>query len=160
MTALSKSLAAVVALPMLLVFGTALALAVGERSGVTVLGGVKARNAAEAAGLGHSGEVLRFLRLGDDPRTVYPVNPDIISSSVQRATPLEAAIWSRRVSMIRMLDREGMLGAADVRRDLACLALDLRVEDIVEYLAPEGASWCTPDAAADAVIARTLEGNP
>ena len=154
---LSRWLAAVLSVPMLLVFGAVCVLAIGERAGRTPFGGMRARNAAEAAGLGHSGELLRFLRLGDAPDAVYAVDPEIISSSVRWATPLESAIWSRRVEMIELLDREGFLREENVRGELACLAADVRVEDIVEYLAPGGASWCIPEAAAEAVLARTRE---
>lgn len=153
----SHWLAGVCALPPLLLFAATLTVAVGERAGLAPFGGMRPANAAEAAGLGHSGELLRFLWRDSDPHAVYRVDSAIISSSVQWATPLEAAIWSRRVEMIQLLDREGFLPDVSTRRDLACLASDLRVDDIVEYLAPDGATWCTPDAAVEAVLARTRE---
>src|SRR3954464_5478697 len=64
-------------------------------------------NIAEAAGLANASEVLRLLRSGEDVSRVMPVRPDIISSAIPRITALEAAVWSRHVELVHMLDREG-----------------------------------------------------
>src|SRR5512138_1841448 len=63
------------------------------------------RNVAEAAGMGAASEVLRLLGTGEDPNRVLPIRREIISSSVTRATALEAAIWSRRRELVELLDR-------------------------------------------------------
>lgn len=127
-----------------------------ERAGFSPFAGVIARNSAEAAALGRASEVLRLLRQGEDPRQVYPVRPDIISSAVRRATTLEAAIWSRQAELVELLDAHDAIGAGD-RDALACLAVDLQVEDIVEYLAPGGTTHCEQGKAMARVIARTTE---
>lgn len=131
----------------------------GERAGAAPLSGLVPRNSAEAAGLGRAADVLRFLRSGDDPRRVYPVRPEIISSAVLQATTLEAAMWSRQLEMIQLLEREGVLGDQHERRALACLAADLRVEDVVEYLAPEGDAYCEAGKAFERVLAHPRERN-
>jgi acetamidase/formamidase len=104
--------------------------------------------------LADAGGVLRFLRHGEDPHAVHPVRSEIISSAILRATTVEAAMWSRQVEMIKLLDREGIIGD-EQRASLACLAVDLHVDEVVEYLAPGGASACQPGQALARVAART-----
>jgi hypothetical protein len=127
--------------------------AASETLGHTPFAGDRAANIAEAAGLGRGAEVLRFLHEGADPAVVMAVNPDIISSSVTRVTALEAAVWSRRVQMIRMLDRRQLIPGA-VRAHLACLARDIRAADIAEYLGNSDPSACEPDATQRAIEGR------
>jgi hypothetical protein len=127
----------------------------GERVGAMPFSGVTPVNSAEAAGMASAVHVLRFLRMGDDPHRVHPIRPEIISSAVQRATTLEAAMWSRQLGLIQLLDREGAIVGRDERRALACLAADLKVEDVARYLAPEGTAFCEPGKAYDDVLART-----
>lgn len=130
-------------------------VAVNERLGATAFAGTTPRNSAEAAAFGNPGAVLRFLRAGEDPHDVHPLRGSVISSEVLRATTLEAAMWAREVAMIRLLDREGAVADDAKRRALACLAADLRVDDVVRYFAPGGTEHCDPGAAVDAVVART-----
>ena len=98
-------------------------------------------NVAEAAGLANASEVLRLLWSGEDVSRVMPTRPDIISSAIPRISALEAAVWSRHVELIHMLDDEGVI-PGDERRRLACLAADLQIGDIVEYLSPEAPPAC------------------
>ncbi|HEY6361801.1 MAG TPA: hypothetical protein VIX63_11890 [Vicinamibacterales bacterium] len=130
-------------------------VAAGERIGATPFSGVTPLNSAEAAGMASAVHVLRFLGMGEDPNRVYPIRPQIISSAVRRATTVEAAMWSRQLGLIQLLDRQGAIVGADRRRALACLAVDLRVEDAADYLAPEGTAFCEPGKAFEAVLART-----
>jgi hypothetical protein len=129
-------------------------VAAGERAGARPFAGLVPQNSAEAAALANAGDLLRFLRRGEDPHAVYPVRPDVISSAILRATTIEAAMWSRQVEMIKLLDREGLI-RDDERAALACLAVDLRIDDVIEYLAPEGSSGCEPGQALARVTART-----
>lgn len=101
------------------------------------------QNAAEAAGMGNGPEVLRFIRQGASPTAVVPVRPDIISSSITRVTPAEAAVWSRRGRLIALVDRLGGIPDDAERRRLACLAAAIRAEDVGTYLAQnEAGSDC------------------
>lgn len=129
----------------------------GERVGATPFASMTPANAAEAAGMASAVHVIRFIRMGEDPNRVYPVRPEIISSAVLRATTLEAAMWSRQVELVQLLDREGAIVGAAERHALACLAADLQADDIVDYLAPEGVSDCQPGKALDRVAARSRD---
>ena len=129
-------------------------VAAGEAVGLMPFSGIVPRNSAEAAGLGRAHDVLRFLRNGEDPHRVYPIKPEIISLSVRYATTLEAAMWSRQLELIQLLERHGAIMDAD-RPALACLAADLRVDGVVEHLAPEGTAHCEAGAEFERVLART-----
>jgi hypothetical protein len=104
--------------------------------------------------MGIGSEVVRFMELGQDPRREYAVRPDIISSEITKVTGLEAAIWGRRIEMIRMLDRAGALGDPALRRHLRCLAIDISLEDVAELLASPDQPPCEAGAAAESVRAR------
>jgi hypothetical protein len=124
-----------------------------ELSGTT-LSAIAPANAAEAAGLGLGGETLRRVRMGEDPTRRMAVRPEVISSSVKAVTALEAAVFARQVELVRMFDRHGYLTDAALRSQLACLAVDLDVRDIVEYLGGAGVSTCSPGAARAAIVQR------
>jgi hypothetical protein len=145
--------AVLTAVPIVLVTAGMLWVAAGERRGRNDLGAPPFRNSAEAAAAGDAPTALRFLRMGDNPSRMHPIRGDIISSKIRNATTLEAALWSRHIEMIRVLDREGAIVDADQRRELACLALDLELPEVADYLAPERA--CVPGAALERIIARS-----
>jgi hypothetical protein len=130
-------------------------VAAGERAGIQPFAGLTPQNSAEAAALADAGGVLRFLRRGEDPHAVHPVRPEIISSAILWATTVEAAMWSRQLEMIKLLDRAGVIAGDEERASLSCLAADLNIDEVVEYLAPEGASSCQPGQALARVTART-----
>ena len=140
--------------PLCAATATMVLVMVGERAGASPLSGLVTRNSAEAAGWGRAGEMLRFLRDGEDPRRVYDVRPEIISSAVRRATTLEASIWSRQLELVQLLDHAAAFDQAE-RAALACLAADLDIDDIVEYLASEVTPRCEPGQALDRVMARS-----
>jgi len=122
------------------------ALAIGERTGRPLFAVDAARNSAEAVALGDAAAVVRFLQAGEDPQRVYPLRPEAISSSVLRATTLQAAVLSRRVEMVILLDHAGTLREPALRQELACLAADVNQPGIAVVLVPSGAD-CMPGAA-------------
>jgi hypothetical protein len=129
-------------------------ISIVERSGREAFPDTRAMNSAEAAALGDAASMLWFIRRGEDPTRVHDVSPSIISASVRRATTLEAAMWSRRIELIRALDREGVIVGDQTRHHLACLALDLGLADVATYLRPAGAA-CVRGEAQARVLART-----
>jgi hypothetical protein len=118
------------------------------------------RNVAEAAGMGAASDVLRMLGNGEDPNRVMPVRGEIISSSVKQATALEAAIWSRRLELLELLDRRGAIVDMQTRRHLACLASDLSATDIAEYLSRHASPDCVRGHELDVVLDRTRRLEP
>jgi hypothetical protein len=141
------------AFPVVLVAAGTLWIAAGEWRGRNDLAAPPFRNSAEAAAAGDAPTTLRFLRMGDNPSLIHPIQSDIISAKIRNATTIEAALWSRHIEMIRVLDREGAIVDADQRRELACLALDLDLPEVADYLAPE--RTCVQGAALDRIIARS-----
>ena len=113
-----------------------------EVSGWTLSSEGGVRNIAEAAAIGQDATVMRLLMAGEDPNRVVEVRPYAISPAIDRVSGVEAAVWSRSIELITLLDRFGAIGEGERRRRLTCLAADLHVEDVLEYLAPNGASWC------------------
>jgi hypothetical protein len=150
---LPRTIAVALALPPSLALAGMLAIALAERAGAVLFGEALPRNLAEATAMGRGDDVVRRLRLGEDVRRVYPVRPDVTHSPLTRATATEAAIWSRQRLMIELLDRAGAIEEGD-RQDLGCLAADLDLEEIVEYLAPAGTASCVPERARERVLAR------
>ncbi len=135
-------------------------VAAAERLGSHPFAGLVPHNSAEAAALADAAGLLRFLRRGEDPRAVYPVRPEAISSAILQATTVEAAMWSRQVEMIKLLDREGVIHDGEERASLTCLAVDLEIDDVVEYLAADGTSRCEAGEALARVTARTATVGP
>lgn len=130
------------------VAGTFLILAfIGVEMAGSSLSSIRLANIAEAAGLGLGGEVLRRATLGEDPRRVQYVRPQIISSAITHVNALEAAVLARKVELVRMLDRRGFIDREESRRGLACLAADIAAADVAEYLTREDDPACEPGAA-------------
>jgi hypothetical protein len=137
-----------------------LVFAARELSGTTPLSYGPARNVAEAAGRGEVSEVLRFLRDGQDPKDVWLVRPEILSSAVTRASGLEAAIWGGRQPLIELLDRRGFIADAATRHHLACLAKDIGSGDVAAYLSPGVDPACETGAAFAILKERSQTATP
>lgn len=140
--------------PACLVTFAAIVFTAFEWSGQTLSSEGPLRNLAEAAAVGSASEVVRFLQAGEDPNTLVDVRPFAISSSIHRVTGLEAAVWYRSSELMQLLDRAGAIRDDETRHRLTCLAMDLRVEDIVKYLAPDGAPPCVPGQVVAEIEAR------
>ena len=156
MTDAKSILTLAVAAPVALATAAVLTFSALELRGDTPLSYGPMRNVAEAAALGHASEVLRLRAAGQDPNRVWTVRQDMISSTSMEVTALEAAIWSRRVQLIELFDRQGAIVGGDSRRHLACLAQDLASpEEIVEYLSPRhGRLDCVPGQALARIVER------
>ena len=141
-----------IALPPLVV--TVVVIAESARERLSPLDDGGPVNSAEAAAGGNAAVLLRFLAQGDDPTRVHALRPSYISSSVVAATTLEAAMWSRQLEMIRLLDRQGVIVGDDQRLFLACLASDLGSQEIARYLVPVGRA-CVEGEARAKVLERT-----
>ena len=143
------------AAPAVLATVAVLVFAARDLFGRTPLSYGRPINVGEAAGAGEVAEVLRFLRDGWDPAQIWVLRPEIISSTVTRATALEAAVWGGRQPLVELLDRRGFIRDAETRHHLACLAKDIGSDEVVAYLSPGGAPSCEPGATVAAVKARS-----
>ena len=153
-TRLSRACAISLAAPLVAAIAWLVFVTGGDMTGAGPYANLGPKNSAEAAGLARAADVLRFLRMGEDPHRLYPVRPEVISSAVLRVTTLEAAMWSRQLELVQLLDDQGTITDED-RAALACLAADLKVDDVAEYLAPEGTGHCVPAQTLERIIART-----
>jgi len=143
------------ALPPVLATAGVVLFSLSELGGRTLFSGGEPANVAEAAGLGRGAEVLRMLRAGQDPHVVLPIHPEIISSTVTRASAVEAAVWSRKAQLVALLDREGALADPGQRQHVLCLARDVGVDEIVAYLTRTGSASCEEGRTLAAVRARS-----
>jgi hypothetical protein len=139
------------------VVATLLVLAFGasELAGRTPFAYEPPANIAEAAGMGLSSEVLRYLRAGEDPHAILHVRPHIISSEITRGTAVEAAVWSRRIRLMRLLEREGALDDRALRTSLSCLAADIQAAEIQQFILASSTAHCEPGALARSIAARS-----
>ena len=126
-----------------------------EMSGPTPFSSGPPANIAEAAGLGSGAEVMRLLRERKNPHAILPLSPDVISSTITRASAVEAAVWSRKFQLVELLDREGVLADPEERHYLLCLARDVGVDEIVAYLARTDSAPCEEGRALKSVQARS-----
>lgn len=149
-----RALAGAFALPPLLAFLVLAAVAVAERAGGALFAVAPPANIAEASALGRADLVYRYLRDGSDPLRIYPVAAHVISTAVRRVSAIEAAVWSRQVQMIQLLESAGALRDAPTRRHVACLASDLEAEAIVDYLRPAGEQPCRAEQALGTIMDR------
>jgi hypothetical protein len=124
-----------------------------ETRGASMLSHGPVRNIAEAAGLGSASELLRLLGEGADPAAVMPIRADVISASVRQASALEAAVWSRRVELVALLDSRVWI-QPDQRHGLVCLARDLGADDVAERLSGGKAHDCVPNQVLQSIQAR------
>jgi hypothetical protein len=100
-----------------------------------------------------------MLRRGSNPAAIVDIAPDVISPAIRRVSALEAAIWSRRVQLVRLFEREQVIRDDATRGHLACLAADLRVVEIVEHFPRRLSSRCEPGMTARRIEARTEQAS-
>ena len=156
----ARMLALAVSAPVLVATLAVLVFSALELAGHTPSSIGPARNIAEATALGMASEALRMLGAGEDPNRVLPVRREVISSTITQVTALEGAVWSRRGQMIELLDRHGAIVDEHTRRHLTCLAADLPVQEIVDYLSPGRAPDCAHGEAIEIVLERSRKANP
>jgi hypothetical protein len=104
---------------------------------------------AEAAATRDLADVERLIGFGADPNVAMVVRPGFLANVSVRATPLEAAVWSRDMEMITLLLGEGALVTGEQLRSLRCLNDKHHDADIrawLERLGPE--PWPACDTAA------------
>ena len=94
---------------------------------------------SEAAGLASSGEVVRLVtHERQDPSQAWPVRDGILGGA-QTVTPLEAAVATRRLEMVRvLLDVGARPRNARERAALICRAAEAQAQSIVETLLATG----------------------
>jgi hypothetical protein len=141
-----RALGLLIGLPPALALGGVLWLAAGERAGLALLAHPEPRNSAEAAAVGNAASMLQLLSR-EQAGTVHTLRPGALSDGIVEATTVEAAMWSRQVELVEVLDtRSTVTSDPGERARLACLALDVDAEDIAVYLVG-AVPTCEPGAA-------------
>ncbi len=79
-------------------------------------------NLSEAVVTRNAAEAGRLLALGGDPNRPAAVRPGLLRESESvTLTPLEAAVWMRDPSLVRLLRQSGAIPTAEALRVLRCL---------------------------------------
>lgn len=89
---------------------------------------------AEAVGLRDQGEAVRLIVSGADPNRRYAVRNVFRDDETLAMSPLEAAVVTREVYMVELVENYG--GVIDARNGavLQCLARALDVEDVRQFI--------------------------
>jgi len=89
---------------------------------------------AEAVGLRDQGEAVRLIMSGADPNRRYAVRNVFREDETLAMSPLEAAVITREVYMMELVEDYG--GVIDARNGavLQCLARALDVEDVRQFV--------------------------
>jgi hypothetical protein len=127
---------------------------ISESGGHTPFSYGPPQNIAEAAAWSGAADMLRRLAGGEDPTQIQPIRAEVLSSAIRQITALEAAVWSRQIALVQLLDKRGVI-VGDERRRLACLAADINAADIRDYLSMPEPPVCQPQQVYDEVLART-----
>ncbi|MBI4886438.1 MAG: hypothetical protein HY824_05060 [Acidobacteria bacterium] len=112
------------------------AIVVSERASLGWLAQPDPRfNLAEAAGIGRAAPVVERIRRGADPNGVYSVRRGLIRTDEDlMLTPLEAAVMSGELEIVRLLEANGAQRDGRLTARLVELAAARRADDVVEYL--------------------------
>jgi hypothetical protein len=146
--------ALLLAAPPALALGGVLTVAAAERAGFRLLAPPAPRNSAEAAAVGDAASTLQLLAR-ERPGIVHRLRPGLLSDGIAAATTVEAAVWSRQLELIEVLDDRSLVTAdPGGRMALACLAVDVDAEEIALYLAGAEPA-CEPGAALSRMRARS-----
>lgn len=89
---------------------------------------------AEAVGLRDQGEVVRLISSGADPNRRYAVRDVFREDETLAMSPLEAAVITREVYMMELVEDYGAVIDARNAAVLQCLARALGVEDVRQFV--------------------------
>jgi hypothetical protein len=130
----SRAAAIAVAAPFLVTAAIALSVIAGWVAGTDPLWPLPDLNVAEAAVVRDHAEVVRLIRLGQDPNRSWPVRAEFNEGHAATMTPLEAAVHIKRLELVELLVREGARVAGANRTSLVARAVESGSRDIAEYL--------------------------
>ena len=120
--------------------------AVTEQAGMPLLTD-RAMNPAELVMEDDPPGLIRRLRAGDSPVATYDMGGDVLVPPARRMTPMEAAAYRDRGSMLDLLEREGVPVDDATRAHLLCIAERMGSKDVLVMLARPGVTAvCGPRA--------------
>lgn len=95
-------------------------------------------NLSEAAAGRDAATVELLIGAGEDPNVMRTIRPGVLDGSAARMTPIEAALDARRLEIIDLLLRHGVLLDEADRVAYACKAKSRGDADIVRYFEARG----------------------
>ena len=125
--------------PIVLATLIAVVYALTEQAGMPLLTD-RAMNPAELVFEDDPPGLIRRLRAGDSPVAMYDMGRDVLAPPPRRMTPMEAAAYRDRGSMLGLLEREGVPLDEATRAHLLCIAERTGSKDVIAMLARPGVS--------------------
>lgn len=126
--------AASILVPQLATLVVILILLVGWTVGYHPFWPIPEVTVSEAAATADHAEVVRLITNGADPNGPSPVRIGIINDTAHVMTPLEAAVFVRRLELVKLLVEHGAVLSPQVTTSLIELAKKYDAPDIVAYL--------------------------
>ncbi|MCX6553059.1 MAG: hypothetical protein NTY02_19000 [Acidobacteria bacterium] len=93
---------------------------------------------SEAASLHDAARVSRLIRERHNPNVRWPVRPGIVDDRGLDLLPIDAAVGSRRLEIVRLLMAQGVRLDDDARHRLICIAKLNGSGDIVAFFQAGG----------------------
>ena len=132
--------------PIVLASLLAVVYAITEQAGMPLLTD-RAMNPAELVMEDDPPGLIRRLRAGDSPVATYDMGGDVLVPPARRMTPMEAAAYRDRGSMLDLLEREGVPVDDAMRAHLLCIAERMGSKDVLALLSRPGVTAvCGPRA--------------
>lgn len=135
--------------PIVLASLLAVVYAVTEQAGLPLLTD-RALNPAELVMEDDPPGLIRRLRAGDSPVAAYDMGRDVLAPPRRTMTPMEAAAFRDRGSILNLLVREGVPVDEAMRAHLLCIAERMGSKDVLAMLSRPGVT-AVCGARADAV---------
>ncbi|MEQ1909748.1 MAG: hypothetical protein ABMA15_13050 [Vicinamibacterales bacterium] len=107
-------------LPPIVGLAVIVAVLTAEWSGYRGHAEPRSNTLSEAAASGEAARAVELLIRGQDPNRVWPVAANVLSHATYELLPIDAAILSRRIQMVALMQRHGAKTANPVGS--ACLA--------------------------------------
>jgi hypothetical protein len=140
-----RTVVALAGIPPLAVLACAVIVLLLAAVGFDSVWASKAETLVEASRHGDIAEAYRLVRAGLNPNQSVAVRLD--SGRVATLTPLEAAVESRQVEVLRVLVQAGARPSESDRQILVCLAAVVNAPEVTEYLYSTLPPLAAPDCA-------------
>ena len=136
--------ATVVAVPPLLVFGAVGFVLLAAAFGFHPMRSIEELTLPEAAALRDRARIMTLIDSGHDPNARDRVRAGVFVDRELHLTPIEAAIGTREIGLVRYLLEYGATIDEAARPELICLADNVGASEIREFLSEQGLPAVSP----------------
>ena len=130
----STTLAAIAALPPIVLAVATLAMLVAGMAGQHPMWRPETLNMTEAAAARDVATIAASIERGQDPNARRPIAPPFLEVVPGEMSPLEAGVIAGRLEVVHLLLTRGASVPPDRRVELACMARRRGYPDVADYL--------------------------